>query len=251
MTSNWWMTLLEVLELLSPALVLLVIARRNLMAVWPSLTTALSFELISNVVLCTLLHQQHFYRPYFYCFWISSGVQAVLRLWITADIVRAIPGIGFFTRSTYVVIGCIGLVMAVASAAMTWHDPVTQSRIVGTVLLLNRAVNIAWIAFFVSVLAALKLLHIGWNPVGARITGGLVLRIGASALAAEFYTHPSRPLRLWGNAVESVATIVVLVFWAMSLRSLRSEEMWDEVGDSEVAEFTLRLLQQVVPVRER
>ena len=254
MLSEWWLSTLTLLEVVAPIVALLVLLTRRLAPLWPSLTAALACEVLVDISLYVLLHVPHQYATYFYLFWIASGIQAVLRLWITADIVRAIPGIGFFPRTAYLFVGVLGLVMAVAAAAYTWQDPVGfKNHLVFSILLFNRAVNIAWVAFFLTMLALLKLLRIGWNPLGACVTTGVVLRICASAIAAELYTRPSRPVRTFANALESITTIVILSFWAYAFSSAAAftPESLPEEEDTEEIRFTLRLLEQAIPQRER
>jgi hypothetical protein len=252
--SNWWLSILSLLEAAAPAVALAILLVRRLAPLWPSLTAALAFEVLVDVSLYVLLHVPHHYATYFYLFWIASGVQAILRLWITADIVRAIPGIGFFPRTAYLFVGVLGVVMAVAAAAYTWQDPVSiKEHVVFSILLLNRAVNIAWVAFFLTMLALLKLLRIGWNPLGACVTTGVVLRICASAVAAEMYTRPSHSIRLVANTLESIGTILVLGFWAYAFSAASSYTAEDlpVEEDSDDVRFTLRLLEQALPQRER
>jgi hypothetical protein len=252
--SNWWFSALTLLEVLAPIVALTVLLRRKLAPLWPSLTAALAVEVLVDISLYVLFRIPHLYGAYFYLFWIASGVQAILRLWITADIVRAIPGIGFFPRTAYLFVGVLGVVMGIGAAVYTWQDPVSlKDHIVFSVLLFNRAVNIAWVAFFLTMLAMLKLLRIGWNPLGACVTTGVVLRICGSALAAELYTRPSQSIRLFANGMDSIATIAVLSFWAYAFSSASSYTAEDlpETEDSDDIRFTLRLLEQALPQRER
>ncbi len=254
MQFDWWLSVLTHLEVVALVAALTILFPRRLAPLWPSLTAALGAEVLVDVSLYVLLHVPHQYATYFYLFWIASGLQAILRLWITADIVRAIPGIGFFPRTAYLFVGVLGFVMAVAAAAYTWKDPVSiKEHLVFSILLFNRAVNIAWVAFFLTMLALLKLLRIGWNPLGACVTTGVVLRICASAVAAELYTRPSHAIRLFANTVESIATILILSFWAYAFSSASSYAVEDlsEAADTEDVRFTLRLLEQAIPQRER
>ncbi len=254
MQFDWWLSALTLLEVLAPMVALAVLLARRLAPLWPSLTLALAVEVLVDVSLYVLLHVPHQYATYYSLFWIASSIQAILRLWITADIVRAIPGIGFFPRTAYLFVGVLGLVMAVAAAAYTWQDPVSvKDHLVFSTLLFNRAVNIAWVAFFLTMLALLKLLRIGWNPLGACVTTGVVLRICACAIAAELYTRPSHTIRLFANGLESVITIAVLGFWAyaFSASSSHAVQALPEDEDSDDIRFTLRLLEQAIPHRER
>ena len=254
MHANWWISALTLLEMIAPIVALSVLLLRRLAPLWPSLTAALAVEVLVDVLLFVLLHVPHQYTTYYCVFWIASGIQAILRLWITADIVRAIPGINFFPRTAYLFVGVLGLVMGVGAAAYTWQDPVSiKEHVTFWMLLFNRAVNIAWVAFFITILAVLKLLRIGWNPLGACVTTGVVLRICASALAAELYTRPSYGVRLFANMVESVATIAVLSFWAYAFSSVSSYSVADVAveEDTEEVRFTLRLLEHAIPQRER
>jgi hypothetical protein len=208
------MDLLAPLEMVGLGCVVASLLLRRQAHRWPALFSALVLELSTDVVLLWLIHHPGHYTPYFYIFWISSGLQAILRIWIIGDIVKSFPSIDFLPYSVYFFVGVAGVVMAAASATYCFQGSSQLPQdLVGSVVLMNRCVNIAWISFTAVILCSIKFLNLGWSQQGARITTGVVLRLCSIALVSELLTHPSPRLRSAANGFDSICSIAVCFFW--------------------------------------
>jgi hypothetical protein len=218
MQSNWWLNLLSPLEIIALAAVLFAILQRRILSRWPSLFTALLLEMTTDFVLGFLIQNGGHYKIYFYGFWITTGIQAILRLWIIGDIVRSFPGIGFLPRSAYLFVGTAGAVMALASAVYCYQGSARLDQdIVSTTVLLNRCVNIAWLTFAVVMMGSIKRMNLGWSPQGAGMASGIILRICTTAVASELLSRPEKWLRLAADGLQSVCSIAIFVFWVYTI----------------------------------
>lgn len=214
MQSSWWVNLLCGLEVPALICVLASFWNKSLVARWPALFTSLALELAADLMLGFLMYMHFPYATYFYVFWITSGIQSVVRLWIIGDIMRSFPGIDFLPGYVYQFVGIAGAVMAAASAIYCYHaSPSLGEELMGAVLILNRCICVAWLSFAVVVLASIKLINLGWSPNGARLGSGVFLRICAGAIASDLLAQSSLGLRMAADGFQSVCSIAVFISW--------------------------------------
>lgn len=234
MLSNWWLTSLACVEVSALAVAVFVMMRRpQLIAKWPSLFTSLATEFVADMLLLTWLSDRSHYKQYFYVYWGSVGLRALLRLWIIADIVQSFPGLDFLPRRLYLFVGTLGATMAAASGWCCFHDPGKFSaHIKDWAVMLNQCVNMGWAAFAIAVLASIKLLNIGWDKRGMGIATGVFLRVCGNLITGELYATTNhfsfqihghlfemsaKSIRLLGNGLDSVFSIALFLFWSFML----------------------------------
>jgi hypothetical protein len=214
MNTNWWMTALGALEMLSLAVFLSLMVYRGLVGKWPSVVAAFGFELAlySSLYALMLLHVP--YRAYFYTYWIGAGVLALFRFWIAADIMKRFPGIDFLPISVNLFIGIAGATMAAASFLYWFQStPKISEDARGMAVLLNECVNVALAAFSAVFLISIRLLNIGWNVEGARLATGVFVRVCTNLIVAEMLATHNIAVRKAANALDSICCIAILVFW--------------------------------------
>lgn len=231
MSSNWWLTLLSYAELAGMICVCGALIWKRQVGRWPSLFAAIILEFTTNVALLAFIHLHTPYRTYFYAYWVSQGVQELLRLWIIADIMRSFPGVEILPAKLYLFIGVAGATMAFASGYYCWHlhYPLTRT-IQETAFLLDRCVAIAWVTFSIVFLSAIKILHLGWSPIGARIANGVFLRLAAGLIIAEGINQHVKQIRLLANGLDSVFTIAVFFFWVYTIVATPTDFVQEELS---------------------
>lgn len=181
---------------------------------WPFLFTALVVEMATDLACMVLIHHGT-YQAYFYTYWISQGLQSILRLWVIGDIIRSFPGIDIVTSKIYIFVGTAGATMAIASATYCYQTTASPAHsMLRTVLLMNRCSNIAWASFIIAVLGSIKLFNLGWDAFGAGIANGYFLRVCAGMIVGELIALKSIKMRLFANGIDSIASIAVFIFWA-------------------------------------
>jgi hypothetical protein len=212
--SNWYITALSWVEISFIAIALTALGSKpKLRAQWPSLFWMLLVEFSSDMALMTWLAAPSRRRYYFYTYWISRAVLAVLRFWAIADVIRSFPGMDFITQKVRLFIGVAGLTMVLLAANFCYasHSTMPVKEITK---LLNDCVSIAWAAFSLVFLIAVKVFNIGWEPRGAAIAAGLFLRVCSSVVIAEMYLNHSRAVRLTANVLDSLSAIVLYISWS-------------------------------------
>jgi hypothetical protein len=245
-----WLVVIGTCETIAIVLAFISVTRFGVMRRFPSLLFSLIIELATDVSLLILLHHPRLYTAYFYTYWASVFLQSAMRLWIIADVVRSIPGIGFMPRSVYLFIGLSGATMAFASAMYCLHrsgGPQLEhclsasesirclaawmrNDIASVVILIDRCVCIAWMAFSVSLLLCIKVLRLGWSPIGAHVANGITARICACFIVSRLISGHSAQARHWANGFESLCSIAVFLFWfyQFSRPPQIPEPAWDD-----------------------
>jgi hypothetical protein len=134
----------------------------------------------------------------------------MLRLWIIGDIMRSFQGIDFLPSKIYLFVGVAGATMGLASAYYCFHSPgKLPEQWINLAFMLNQCVNVGWSTFCIAILAAIKLINLGWNPSGAKVTVAIVMRIVGDLLVGEMFTSHFRIIRVLGNCFDSIMTIGV------------------------------------------
>jgi hypothetical protein len=251
MHVSWWMHCLDVIEMGALACVLILILWKRLFSRWPALLFALAFELATDLRLhYLLLHPVGTYKKYFYTYWIAMGIQAFLRLFIIADIIRSFPGLDFVPKRIYWFFGVIALTLSGCAGLYFFrssHHGAMQIK--DCAVLLDQSIWVAWGAFFVAYLTLFKVLNFGWSGLGASITAGFGVRVCIGMTIAGLRTNESIKLRATANILESLATIVVFISWVCSFsRSLKKHE---PLPDSPYSQRMLAIFLAIASSRER
>lgn len=218
MHSNWWFSLLTCAELMALAAVVFLMVWKRQLAKWPSLFTALSIELLTDLCCMALMSRPGHYRAYFYTYWPSIALQAVIRLWVIGDVIRAFPGIDILSSRVYLFVGVAGATMASCAAYFCYHTSGAPAHgLQNMALLLNRCVNIAWATFLVAVLGSIKLFNLGWDRYAATISNGFFMRICAGLIVGELMSINSITMRIFANSLDSACSIAVFSFWICAI----------------------------------
>lgn len=218
MTTNWFIALLGFIEPIALFGTVGMLLWRRLAASWPSLAIALSVELLTDVTLVYLWHTPGHYKAYFYTYWISTAFQSAIRMWIMADIVRSFPGAGYLSGRVYLFVGATCTVMGLCSGWLCYDSTAHKGLdVISTVILLDRCVNTAWVAFIAVLLGGVKLFAFGWSPLGARVANGVFFRICAAAVTVEMMNSHFAWVRGVGNVLSSCSSIAAFAFWAFHL----------------------------------
>ncbi len=235
MQSNWWLNLLSGLEIAILAAVAALMLARKLTARWRSLFCYVLVQLAMRLFLVYyLFYPKGHYRIYFWIYWDSTALLALLRLGMIGDIVRSFPGLDFLPNAVYWFITITGMTMAIASGTFCYHHSAAFHEAQDTVVMLNNCVFIAWTTFLVSFLASIRLFNFGWSPQGACIAFGVFLHMSAGMIVAyllmfkqridiPLVTGPFLPqsnivvqikIRLLANLMDS-CSIVVFCSWVL------------------------------------
>jgi hypothetical protein len=212
---NWFTSLLTALEMLSLAAVVFIMIWRRQWSRWPSLLTVLSLELATDIACMLLMHYQGHYMAYFRTYWISEAFQAVLRIWVIADIIRNFPAIEILPSTVYLFVGVASGTMAAASAVYCYHSHphVADGQIQNLAVMLDSCVSIAWSTFIAVVLMSIKVINLGWDPYQARMANGFFIRIIVGLVVAELLGVDSHTKRIFANVLAQIASIAVLLYW--------------------------------------
>jgi hypothetical protein len=187
---------------------------------WPSLTVSLAVESSSDLSMLWMLHHPGLYRAYFYTFWISHGVVALIRFWIIGDVVRSFPGLGFVPSRIYFAAAAGSAAVAVTSGILCFAGkPSLPSEIVRTIVLTDRATNIATAVFLAMMLGLAKLLGLGWDSRAVFVTAGLAVRVCDALTISEVFTTAHHNARAHANLLDLIVTIAVLTFWSVAFRT--------------------------------
>lgn len=270
MFHSQWLICLGVLEAAAIAVALLSVARSGLARRFPSLAFALAVELASDVALDVMLHRPNLYTDYFWIYWASVFLLSAIRLWIIVDVVRSFPGIGFLPRSVYLFVGTSGLAMAAASVAYSLHGSglcpqmtnllsskaslycfiaCMRNDAAPVVILIDRCVCVAWMAFYFSLLLSIKILRLGWSSAGAHVANGITARICACLVVSWLLSSPSAHIRLLANIFDSLCSIAVFLFWFYQFS--RPLQIPESEGDDQYMQASLDDLLAISAGRER
>lgn len=240
MFDSQWLIGLGMLEPIAIVVALLSIARSGMARRFPSLTFALIIELATDIFLDVLLHHPTFYTAYFCTYWASVFLQSAIRLWVIADVVRSLPGIGFLPRSIYLFVGASGAAMAIASVAYSLHgsglcpqmtnlsianaslrclDMCLRSNISAMVRLIDRCVCGGWLAFEIALLASIKALRLGWSRIGAHVANGITARVCTCFVVSRLISVNSSQIHNWAAEIGSSSSRYSH-YWAAQIGSL-------------------------------
>jgi hypothetical protein len=257
MLSNWLLSALEPIELGSLVVAIIALLWMRLAFKWPFLLAALVSELMVDAILAWFLHRKAPYATYFYVYWLGLiALQALIRLGIITDIVRSFPAIGILPETAYWFVGIAGATMAVASALYCFfgspHSATALSmHIKDSAVLFARCVSVAWLTFFVVMLASIKLVNLGWSPIGAGICNGVTARVCYATLYGELMMSKSPRVRLLGNEFESLCTIAVLLFWAYQFVRNSDPRATDVAAENPIVRHNLDVLRSMPERGER
>ncbi len=233
--------MLTVIEILGQVAVLVLMIRLNKICRLPSIFVACSLNLIVYVTLLSLLGRPHLYSEYFYTYWSSVAAQAIIRLWMTVDVLRSVPGLDLVPRRVILFIGAISLLMGAGAWQLTLSDGVSQSlRVVSSTILFDRCVNFAEIAIMIGALLGIWLLRFGWDSHGALVSYGVVFHLASEVVVSAMISLSGHTLRLAANGLESVLYIGVLAFWSFCFCLSPAETQ--SSNDPETKEFGERFL---------
>jgi hypothetical protein len=239
---NWWLSLLTWLEVLGQLSVLISLLRSGAMKRWPSIFTVCALNLVAYPVLLSLTGKGHSYNTYFICYWALSAIQAALRLWIMADIVRSIPGISLVPAKSGLFFALLGIVLAIGTWATTFKDGIAADRTAA--ILFDRCVNIALLTLMLAILAGIKTHRFGWERRSAYIAWGAFAHLVDKVAYSCVLSFGSHTWRIRANGLDSICYISVLIFWSYCFyllsRNDRSEAKPDQ--DSEEIKFAFLAL---------
>jgi hypothetical protein len=235
--SPSWLLFLWILASLLQIALCVFIVKRKLLKTWPTLFTACAVEVIAS---CILKSVEHRYKLYFHVYWIYVAVQALLRLCVIGDLIRAIPKFRFMPgdiRKTTLILACIAAALAICFAPHHETDAILRD----TVLWLNYCVYAAWGSIIVVLLAGLAASGFGMTLTGARIASGFILLILSSMAASLAYVeaghypaHARITIRLTANGVDSCVVAAVTAYWIYSLLERNTESALSAAEQLEV-----------------
>jgi hypothetical protein len=206
---------------------------------FPILFSLLTFGSAVSVGLY-LLHP--FYLYYFYFYWGSYPVLAILRLGVFIDVVRSIPDIRLTPRETITSFtlvaavltgGCIYL--AIQEGSRTWQPP-----FIGVFLGIDRGVSILWL--FLPLLAYFLLGTLGasWTERGKRIAC-------ANIVLALISLGNGYAIRIWPNfniLIDTLQTIPLCAVWGYIAWAIAGPEPAKFVLTKELRQEHQRLLNE-------
>lgn len=150
---------------------------------WPFLYSLAAFEILSGASLLSLQGQDH-YSAYFYTYWASKIIRAILGLGLIFDIVRAIPGISLAPRHLLIGFTAAAATMTTGSAWVASSGGPQSFQFTMMALSLDRCIAVTWATFSISLFCAIGFCGLAWTLTPLRIAAVflvLTLISGANA----------------------------------------------------------------------
>lgn len=242
MFPNWWLSLLTWFEVLGQFSVLACLLRSGSLRRWPSIFTVCALNLVAYPFLLSLTGKGHSYNTYFICYWSLAAIQAALRIWIMADIVRSIPGSPLIPAKSGLFFALLGIFLAAGTWGATFKDGIAADRTAA--ILFDRCVNIALLTLMLVLLAGIKSHRFGWDRRSACIAWGSLAHLIDKVAYSCVLSFGSHAWVIRANGLDSICYITVLAFWSYCFYLLsqndRSEAKPDQ--DSEEIKFAFLAL---------
>jgi hypothetical protein len=188
---------------------------------WPFLFGMCLFEITFNLVIVCLSHN---YRGYFYTYWISEIVRALLGLGIVFDIIRAIPGVRLAPRNLVIGFIAASSLMTAGSAWLASSGGIHTFHLTMMAMSLERCIAVTWGMFAVSLFCALGFCGMAWTRTPLRMaTAFLVLTLTSGATAYAVSTWINFASKIYD--VFDFCTIGVWISWSVIMHHERENEV--------------------------
>ncbi|KAA6459594.1 hypothetical protein DYQ86_15865 [Acidobacteria bacterium AB60] len=192
---------------------------------WPAVFSFVAFKAFVSLALVSIMLSDPgtgdlYPAIYFYTYWISSALAAILEVWIVTEIgCRVAPPAG---RVLDKAIPTLAAIFLIGSLFVSDSSPVTFTlELTRLVVSLDRAAALAWLASFVSLWYASEFLGIRWDRVQIGVAIGFTVHsIGDTAVAWLLGTLP-RKWDVLSNA-QSFFWIGAMVAWSLTFLRLES-----------------------------
>jgi len=176
---------------------------------WRALFTLSGFQCGLAVALFAV--SSH-YEIYFWTYWVCAGVQSIFAIGVIHDIIRNVPGLNHMPKG--IAAGYIGFAVAGIAGVLYLQHPSLSGSVVQAALTLGAAVNFAWYALLLAILAGISRLGFAWLPLPLNVTCGFVLLSISQTISS--YTISNWPR--YGAAIDrtnSLLSLVIVIFWVM------------------------------------
>lgn len=182
---------------------------------WPSILALCVTDLLADAVLS---HVDHGSFTYFYAYYASYFVGALLRLWVLHDVLRSFAGPSFTQQFLHWVTAAGGAVMAAGCwcmAAVLSGELPTRLRMAAVYF--DRCVSVAWAGFIIAGFLAIAGSRLAWSRSGALIAFGLSLRIASGMAVAGLLLSSSPNHMMLVAYVRASTAVLVLVVWLTAI----------------------------------
>lgn len=189
---------------------------------WPFLYSLAIFEILSEVILLNLTGHTH-YAAYFYTYWASKIIRALLGLGLIFDIIRAIPGIGLAPRHLLIGFTAAAAAMTTGSAWLASSGGPQSFHFTMMALSLDRCIAVTWATFSVSLFCAVGFCGLGWTPTPLRVAATflvLTLISGANAYAMSAWLSIAYKI----DTFFSLCTVGVWITWSAIMHFEKEQE---------------------------
>lgn len=164
-----------------------------------------------------IAYNRSIYQRFFYLYWGTLAVNAIMRLWILYDVLDSFPGVEFIRSELRWLVTVIGTVMAAGSYYVAFHHTrIFSKELQIAALNLDKCVSILWGAFFLAALVGIVVFHLGWSRRGAYIANGLTLSTATNVVVATLFSGNSQAIFI-GRVLLSVVSIASLAIWLFAL----------------------------------
>jgi hypothetical protein len=216
---------------LATASVVVTLAYKRLISVWPSLFALCTVQILTTAFLFTF---RHHYAWYFYGYWTSSPIQSALRLWLLSEIIGKIPGTSFISQKFRLIVMTAGLIMGLVAGwgahfgSIPWiaSSQGHKHQILEAILLYDRSVSFFCLACCVSATTIIYLIGLGWSGPAPMLVSTLSIQLTAFTLSSLLYGY-FHNLKSYAELFDEAVRIVVLCLWTHAI--FRSHPMESRV----------------------
>lgn len=198
--------------------VLLRLYNNHLTRQWPSIASMMWLAITSNLYLIPMMHSHSHYRQYFYIYWATSGLAALLRFWLIADVAKSFTGLDFIPLRFHMWSTLIAFVTALGICCWSFRDYPRLAQGVHSVVLYSGSFSLGWMAFLAVLLGIYHIPRIAWDSVGSQVTQGFILQLAGSGLGSLLLTY-SHTFHTLSYLIDSSCSIGCYVLWSSAFQS--------------------------------
>jgi hypothetical protein len=168
------------------------------------------------------------YRLYFWVFWLTEALYAVLALAALHEVFRQIF-LGFYLRYIWfrLLFPCVAVLAIVIAFWMAlYHPPIQASRMIRIILLIGIAVSFMQLSLFLLFVALAKSFRLSWRCAPLGITLGFAISAFGTSLAYWLFSTFGTKLQTLGKYGPPVAYILASVVWLDTFLRPEAEPQW-------------------------